>query len=171
MSYLAQQYAEGLFSLAIEENKIKSTVNDFTLFVDAIDDDIFAFLNHPKVKNDSKKEILSKAIQNTLLQHFIFVLIDNGRIELLKDILQEFIKIDDNQNKIMKVRVYSKFALSGQEKAQFIENLEQKHNRTIELENIVDEDIVGGLRYEYEGMVHDQTINNYLHNLKANLIK
>jgi F-type H+-transporting ATPase subunit delta len=69
----------------------------------------------------------------------------------------------------MHVTVYSKKALTQSEKERLITRLKKKHNRDIELKNMLDESIVGGLKVEYEGYVLDDTINNYLQNLKATL--
>jgi F-type H+-transporting ATPase subunit delta len=171
MSYVASQYAEALFTMALEDNSIAQTLDSFQKFTNAIDADITKFLNHPKITKKDKKKIVEATVQNHLVKHFIFVLIDNHRIDLIHDVLLEFQKIIDNQNKVMKVQVFSKTTLSEQQQKQLIQNLSKKHNREIELENIVDKTIVGGLRIEYDGMILDDTINNYLHSLQANLMK
>ncbi len=171
MNYVAFQYAEALFSLANEQNQVDSIFAGFKEIKEAFDADIYKFLIHPKVSKKDKKEILLKIVQNDLLRSYIFVLIDNSRIELLEDTLMEFEKIVNNQNKMMKVQVFSKKSLTSEQVKQLVTNLEKRHNRKIELENIVDETIVGGLRIEFEGMILDDTINNYLHSLKANLTK
>ena len=171
MSYVAFQYAEALFGLAKENNQVKTVLADLKGLNSAIDAEIYNFLNHPKMTKDAKKEIISKVITNDLIKNFVYVLIDNIRIELLDDIYLEFTKIVDNQNKVMNVVVYSNKLLTKEQTAQLVANLKKKHNRKIELENVVDKTIVGGMRIEFEGKVLDDTINNYLHNLKANLTK
>jgi F-type H+-transporting ATPase subunit delta len=171
MSYVASQYAEALFGMALEDD---STDKIFDLLLDfskVFDEDINKFLNHPKISNKDKKTVIDDTVTNKLLKHFIYVLIDNHRIDLLQDIVYELQKIVDNQNKIMKVQVFSNSILDSEQMKQLIQNLNRKQNREIKLENIVDLTIVGGLRIEYEGMVLDDTINNYLNNLKANLTK
>lgn len=171
MGYIALQYAEALFGIALEDGLIDEMLSDFDNFYSAVDDDINKFLNHPKVSKKNKKEVVEKAIDNKLLKHFIFVMIDNFRIELLGESLIEYKKIVNRQNNIMKVRVYSKKELDSEQKNQLRTNLNKKHNRKIELKNIVDSNIAGGLRIEYEGMILDDTINNYLQTLRANLTK
>ncbi|MBN2605630.1 MAG: ATP synthase F1 subunit delta [Bacilli bacterium] len=171
MSYVASQYAEALFSMALDENSITQTLDSFQQFTNVIDADMTKFLNHPKITKNDKKKIVETTVTNHLVKHFIFVLIDNHRMDLLSDVLLELHKIIDNQNRVMKVQVFSKAILSEEQQKQLIQNLSKKHNREIELENIVDTTIVGGLRIEYDGMILDDTINNYLHSLQANLMK
>lgn len=171
MGYVAFQYAEALFSLAYEEKKTQNVIDAYKAFLDAQDDEVYKFLNHPKVSKHNKKDVIAKAITDSLFKNFVNVLIDNSRIDLLEDCFNELTKIVNNQNKIMDVTVYSMKPLLKTELDKLVENLEKKHNRTIKLENIVDQKIVGGLRIEYEGHVLDDTINNFLGSLKANLTR
>lgn len=171
MGYIALQYAEALFGIALEEGQIDEILVDFDMFNAAIDDEINKFLNHPKISKKNKKEVIDKAVTNNLLKHFIFVMIDNFRIKLLEESLIEYKKIVDRQNNLMKVWVYSRKELNTEQKNELKINLKKKHNRKIELKNVVDSSIAGGLRIEYEGMILDDTINNYLQTLKANLTK
>jgi len=171
MGYVAFQYGEALFSLALERNELDSVLKDFKEFNASIDQDIYKFLNHPKVSKQDKKDTFDKIVTNDLLKHFIYVLIDNLRIEFLDEILEEYKKLYDNQYKTLDVKAFVNRELSELQKQNLITNLEKKLNRKVELLCIVDESIVGGMRVEYEGMVHDDTINNYLHSLKANLLK
>lgn len=171
MGHVAFQYAEALFSLANENNTVEELQNEFKGFVEAQDEDVYNFLNHPRIKKRDKKEIIGKVVSNNLLKHFVYVLIDNNRVELLAESLDEFNKIVDRQNQVMNVFVYSGKEISVSELNKLKNNIAMKHNRTVNISNIVDSTIIGGLRIEYEGMVLDETINNYLNTLKNNLTK
>lgn len=171
MSYVAFQYAEALFGLALEEQKVNNVLTEYQNFVESLDEDIYKFLNHPKVTKKDKKDVISKVVTDSLFKNFVFVLIDNSRMDYLDDCLNEFSVIVDNQNKVMKANVYSNKELTTQELKNLTSNLEKKHNRKVELTNIVDVKIIGGLKVEYEGNVLDDTINNYLTTLKNNLTR
>lgn len=171
MGYVAFQYAEALFSLALEEKQVDNVMSSFEAFVEAQNDEITKFLSHPKVSKKDKKEVVGKVIANSLFKNFVFVLIDNSRIDYLNDCLSEFKVINDNQNKVMNATVYSKELLPISDLNKLKNNLGMKHNRKVKIENIVDPSIIGGLRIEYEGHVLDETINNHLQTLKNNLTK
>ncbi len=171
MSLLGFQYAEALFSLANEAKKADEVYPLFDHILTQIDDDSRVFLTHPNVPKDDKKTVIGKMSEDELFRHFLFVLIDNNRLNELNDIKQEYKTILDQQNKLLEVTVYSKKTLSDKEIDRLKADLKRKTGRDISLENVVDETIVGGLRIEYEGYVLDDTINNYLHSLKANLKK
>jgi len=171
MSYITYQYAEALYKIADETNSSKSLLQDFKTISEVIDDEILKFLMHPKISKKVKKEIIQKSIENDLLMHFIFVLIDNSRIDLFSECLIEFEKIVNDKNELMNVQVFSCEKMTDEQMYQLSENLKKRHNKKINLENIVDQEIVGGLRIEYDGMVLDDTINNYLDDLIFKLKK
>lgn len=171
MSYVAFQYAEALFAIALEEDKVASVKESLHAFIEAQDEYVYKFLNHPKINKDQKKEVIATVEMSTLVKNFVYVLIDNNRVDLLTDVLDEFIKIDDRQNKIMNVAVYSGKLMEVKDLNKLKNNIAMKQNRTVHIENIVEESIVGGLRIEYDGMILDETINNYLNKMKNNLTK
>ena len=171
MGYVAFQYAEALFSLALEEKQVDDVLSSFEAFIEAQTDDITKFLNHPKVSKQNKKDVVGNVITNSLFKNFVFVLIDNSRIDYLNECLSEFKAINDNQNKVMNAVVYSKELLPISDLNKLKNNLGMKHNRKVKIENIVDPSIIGGLRIEYEGHILDETINNHLQTLKNNLTK
>ena len=171
MSYVAFQYAEALFALASETDQVGELQQVYKAFLDAQDKDIEVFLNHPKIKHIEKKEVLKQSVQHPLFLHFLYVLIDNARMDVLSDVYHELTTIINNQNKVMNATVYSKQALTKTELENLQTSIGKKHQRTVTLVNVVDPTIIGGLRVEYEGHVLDQTINNYLHSLQNDLSK
>ena len=171
MSYVAFQYAEALFSLALEERQLPGVKDAYDGFLAVKDQEFTHFLNHPKVTRNEKKDVLKNVVNNTVFLHFLYVLIDNHRIDLIDDCHHEFVTILNNQNKEMDVTVFSKAKLTKEELQQLQTNIGKKHNRTDRLSNVVEPTILGGIRIEYEGHVLDQTINNYLHDLKNDLTR
>lgn len=171
MSYLAFQYAEALFALALEEDILEDVQAEFSSFLAALDDEVMHFLGHPKVTKDEKKAVLDKVVKQSVFRHFLYVVIDNSRISNMQDMYQEFTTIVNNQNNHMEATVYSPKPLTKTELANLQASIGKKHNRDVTLQNVVDPSIVGGLRVEYEGHVLDQTINHYLTSLKGTLTK
>jgi F-type H+-transporting ATPase subunit delta len=169
MSVLGFQYAEALFDLAFEEKSVAEMSQTFESFLNLSTADLDEFMTHPKISKQVKKEMIDEFDLPKGFTHFMYVVIDHDRYDLEKDIYAEFNKIIYRQNQVMYVTVYSKKALTQGEKERLITRLKKKHNRDIELKNKLDESIVGGLKVEYEGYVLDDTINNYLQNLKATL--
>jgi len=171
MSYVAFQYAEALFTLAVEEQQLDAVAIAFDQFIKLKDEEVTHFLDHPKVTKDQKKDVLKTVVSNSVFLHFLYVIVDNSRMELIVDCAKEFNTIVQNQHKLMDVQVYSQKPLTAEELHDLKVSIGTKHNRTVTIENVVDPKIVGGIRIEFDGYVFDQTINHYLHELKHNLTK
>jgi F-type H+-transporting ATPase subunit delta len=171
MAYVAFQYGEALFSLALEQGNEESILKEYQSVLDGIDSEIYHFLNHPKITKEVKKQTFEKVVQDTTFLHFIYVLIDNNRIDLLEDVYGEYKKLYDAKNDVLEVLVTSGKDLTSKEQEQLIQSLEKKLKRTVKLTSVVDPKIVGGLKVEYEGMILDETINHHLNRLKASLLQ
>ena len=169
MSYIAFQYAEALFSLALEHKSVDDVSAQYRSFLDGLDEEIMHFFYHPKITKNEKKEVLDQLKLDNLFTHFLYVLIDNSRFELVHDVQKEFQRIIDNQHKLMNVTVYSKKKLTKAQLDKLTTELQHKHNRDVVLDNIVDATIIGGLRLEFDGQVFDSTVNSQLHHMQSSL--
>jgi F-type H+-transporting ATPase subunit delta len=171
MSHIGLQYAEALFSLAFEQDKVEAVWSVYDTFLRRLQDEDRRFFLHPKVRSVDKKDVIGQLGLDEPFTSFLYVLIDNGRFDLLEDIAQELRTIIDSQQQLMRVTVYSKRELSQTEQDRLIEQLTTKHNRRIELEHRIDPTILGGIRLEYDGHVWDGTINHRLREMQSQLRK
>ena len=171
MDYVALQYAEALFDLAIERKQVNDIQKKFEALLEVLDSDFYTFMGHPTIKNKDKQALIDQIIQDTLLKHLCYVLVDNHRIDLLGDVYEAFEVLTDEMDQVMKVDVYSKKPLSSEEKTKLITSLEKRFSKAVALHNIVEEGIIGGIRLEYKGAVLDDTVNHYFKNLQTRLTK
>lgn len=171
MSHIGLQYAEALFSLALEQDKVDAVHTAYGSFLAQLGEEERRFFLHPKVRSDDKKRIIGELGLVEPLPGFLYVLIDNNRFDLLEDIALELRTIIDSQHRLMRVTVYSRRALSQTEQERLTQQLSTKHNRKIELDNRIDPSILGGIRLEYDGHVWDDTINHRLQEMQSALRK
>ncbi|MBU1145103.1 MAG: ATP synthase F1 subunit delta [Firmicutes bacterium] len=169
MTSIHEEYAKSIFSLAMESNQLNEFQAGFLAFTEAIDEKTMQFFNHPKISKNEKKQVIEHSVKLTLLKHFLFVLIDNERMNVIPSIFYSFSELIDDLNKIKKVQVYSKKVLSDDQRKALLVQLEKDTYHKIELEEIIDDSIISGFRLEYDGLVKDETSNRQLEDLKSNL--
>ncbi len=169
MTGIQEEYARALFQLAMENDLLKATESGYLAFVEALDDDTMHFFNHPKITKQEKRDVLEKAIKLELLRHFIFVLIDNDRMSLARTIYYAFVELINQMNKVKQVKVYASQKLTAKQIDSIRQKLEKSLLHAIEIEEIIDEKILSGIRIEIDGMVLDETSNRQLEDLKTNL--
>lgn len=166
MSQLGHEYAKALFELV--DNKL-DTLNELKAFSSSLDEESIRFFKHPKINQKDKKEMINKIGFSKSLTHFLYVIIDNNRFDLLDDISFEFASLYHNMNKIIPVKVYSKRPLSKDYVDRLTLKLKDKISNNIQVETVIDETIIAGIRVEYESKVIDQTVNNYFEEMVTSL--
>ena len=170
MSALSLEYTKALYELA--SNREEKEVLLFNLFeISKVfnDTDILKFFTYPETSIKLKKEFINKDIKEGLFKNFIYVLIDNRRIELLPEISIDFENLFFKEFNVIRAQVYSKNLLSEDYKNKLKEKLEAKTKKEIIIENIIDDSISAGVRIEYESNIIDLTVDKKLNDLISNL--
>ena len=167
------EYAQAIYDLAKEENKIDIINECFIVVNKSIEDnDFMELLSSPKITKEEKKNILTKVYGklDSLFLDFMYVLIDNNRINRISyiyDYYNQLIKIEHN---ILHIEAYSVKELTKTQIDNLRKTLSSYYNgKTLEIENIVDPKLISGVRIECNGKTLDVTLKKSLANMKDSL--
>ena len=169
MTDVERQYARAVFSLALERNEVDAVYQELRTFIDSLDHNAKQFFSHPKIDRLDKQDVLEKVIKNKLLTNFLKVLIDNDRFELLETVAYAYLDLINEMNEVVEVVVYSNTKITASNIEKIKISLEKKLLKKINMTQIIDPSIIGGIKIEYQGSVIDQTINTSLEALKQTL--
>jgi len=169
MSSVAKEYASALFGLSFENGTTENVRTALNEAIVALDEAAYRFFANPAITKDAKKAAVEKSFTTPMVKHLFYVLIDNRRVDLLPDIVAEYATILASQNQLLRAIVYSKTALDPFRIQEIKTKLEGEYRRPVELLNTIDATIIAGIRIEFEGYVHDQTVNRYLADLRSSL--
>ncbi|MCD7879599.1 MAG: ATP synthase F1 subunit delta, partial [Candidatus Gastranaerophilales bacterium] len=157
---IAHKYANALFQSAIESGLGNKIRDDLIFIVETINSNskLAEVIQSPVIKNDDKKDIIKKIfephIEKTTLD-FLYLLIDNSRINAINEILNSYSDLYNSEYNIALVNVISAVELTMGQKARIIEKLENKINKKLNPEYIINPEIIGGLIIE----IGDKTID------------
>ena len=165
MMDVAFQYAEALYFLANESKKTDMVKKAYQDFLSLYQSTLSPYLLHPKLTKTDKKALIEPLKTEKLFQDFLFVLVDKNRFELVEKVFEAYVTLIDHQMDLLRVKVSSSKPLSEKQLMNIKQALNHKLKRTIEIENIVDPKIVGGIKITYEGQVLDNTINHFIKSL------
>lgn len=173
---IANRYAQGLFNLAKEKSLVEDILKDCEgiLTIYKGNESLQAFLENPKVTKAQKQEIFEKGIKESINQFtydFIMLLIDKGRIAQLKNSLNQFITLSNIAKGLLDVQVTSASELSPEQKESLKSQLEKATGKTIEIENIIDPLIIGGLIIKIGNNVIDGSLRNQINKIRESLLK
>jgi F-type H+-transporting ATPase subunit delta len=169
MTGIANQYALAVFSLAKEAGKEIEYDVLLNEFAKSITEETQKFFAHPKISKLEKKSMLEEVVKDKLLLNFLKVLVDNQRFSLVEAVALAYKDILDDLNKVMNVTVISKKPLTEVNLERIKKKLKSTYQRRVDLEEVIDESIIGGFKIEFEGNVIDETINKQLTDLKSSL--
>lgn len=174
---LASRYAKALLDLAVEQNALEDTLNDVQLLV-AIGEQSKDFVNvlqSPIIKSDKKQSIIDAVVGaqlRDLVKAFIKLLINKGREATLLDMAKSFIDQYKEMKNIKTVKLTTAVPASDAVRGMVREKLAITHpDAVIELEETVNEDIIGGLIVQMDDQMFDFSIRRDLNDVKAQFSK
>lgn len=171
---VAKEYATALFELALKKKNINKIHEEFMEVKDILEDktDLKKIITHPQISKEEKKEIIdnvfSKSV-NKLFLNFFYVIIDNQRFEVLSDIFDSFEELYNEYNNHMVVTAYTTTELTDNELEELSGKLEVKYKRKVQLDNIIDKNVIGGVKLQIGDEIFDNTVRQKIDNLRKNL--
>jgi len=174
-SRAAIRYSKAIFQIAEKSNNLSNLKDDMDSIISAhkSSDDFKNLIGNPLINNSDKKEILSIVLSkmNEQTSNLINLLIANKRLSILYDIAHGFNDIYNRENNIERARVITATPISDKIKTQVLKKIQTLSNKSIEIENIIDETIIGGFILRYENREYNASFSQRLSKLKSELIQ
>ena len=108
---------------------------------------------------------------NEKTNNLIDLLIANKRLSILYDIAHGFNDIYNQENNIARATVVTATPISDKIKNQILKKIQTLSNKSVEIENIIDETIIGGFILRYENREYNASLSQRLNKLKTKLIQ
>ncbi|MBC2856392.1 MAG: ATP synthase F1 subunit delta [Cetobacterium sp.] len=166
---IGKRYAKAIYAVAEDENLVKPIYEILNSIMELYksDTDFRNFITHPLLKVEQKEDALRKLFPEapTLVLNVPFYLLEKGRIEEIKEIVAEFVKIDYARNQILDVEATFAVALTEEQKERLIKKLENKTGKQIKLVVNVDKGLIGGGLIKIGDEITDGSIRRQLDNL------
>ena len=170
-----KQYARAFFDIVMEEKTLNEAKESFDVFVDVLNSnsDFALVLNSPKIKTEDKKELIKNTFKGCLEDFilFLYVVLDNGRIEKILGIYSEFTHLFNEQNKIKVIEVISANKLTEVENIKLLNSLKKYYNGyEVILHNKIDSSVVGGYHILVNGISMDLSIKRKIDDLQNHIL-
>lgn len=172
---VSNEYAKAIYELAHETNKIKVFSECFVVVTQTAfkNNDFLEILTSPVVKKNEKKEIIKK-VYNSLdedFRNFLYVLIDHNRFQFIDEIYHEYDNLVLVDKNIIKASIFSAYELSDEQIKMIVSALEARYkNKKIEAENIINPELIGGIRVLINNESVDLSLKTSLDKLKESIL-
>ena len=169
---LVRRYTQGLVNSIKNEHEFAAIYHQLVDFEKLLSDQkklqetlVSPFLPISK-KAEIAKEILAKVSLETKASRFIYLLVENNRLELLHDILEYLPDLWSEESGISAFEVFSVIPLTDVQKKRLEERLERVERRPVFLKYKKDPSLLGGLSIKRGNVVYDVSIKGHLTKLK-----
>ena len=173
MEEIARVYAEALFEVAKEKDKLDELRDELNEFTDALEQnrEMQLFLFSPYFSSAEKSEGLEKAISggSEEIMNFLELLIEKHRTPVIFRIRRAFEDLWKLENKRLDVTVTSAVELDPEVVKRVGAEIEKQTGRTVDLQSTVDDSILGGIVLQVGNMVLDASIRNRLEKLRKSV--
>jgi F-type H+-transporting ATPase subunit delta len=167
---IARVYAESLFEVAREHDKLDTIREQLGEFADTVAEnrDLQVFLFSPYFSSAEKQEGLSRAISGAEeeLVNFLELLAEKHRMPAIFRIRRRFEELWAKANRRLEVRLVSAVELDQEVVDRVGAEIERQTDRRIELRSEVDEEVLGGLVLRVGNMVLDASLRSKLERLR-----
>lgn len=172
----ASRYAKSLLELAQEQKILDEVYADMQLFSAVADQNrVFSvMLKNPIVNHDKKRNILRALFEKRMnkLTILAFDLITKkNRENILEQVAREFQSQYNNLMGLQAAEISTTIKLDEKLRKRFNELVADISGKKADLQEIVDEDLVGGFVLKVGDYRLDQSIKTQLQNIKKELTK
>lgn len=175
MLEIAQNYASALLSLAIDENKVvdyQKEVKELRKIIK--DNDDFLLLLDSRFLSVEERmhnvELILKGFSLDVI-NFIKIIVKQNRVNYLKDILDGFNSLANENQDIVEGLIYSAFPLDESTLLKIKNKISQIENHEVDLISKIDPSLIGGVKVVINSHVYDGSIKNQLEKMQINLLR
>ncbi len=169
-SQIGRRYSKAIFEIAEEKNQVREVYKmlNSAMVLYRTNKEFKNFILNPLINNEQKKSVLNKIFgkDNSENLDILLYILDKGRMNCIKYIVAEYLKIYYRKNKILDVKATFTKELTDEQRKKLIDKLSQKTGKEINLVIKVDKNILGGGIIKIGDKIIDGSIRRELDNWK-----
>jgi F-type H+-transporting ATPase subunit delta len=166
----AIRYAKAILSLATDQKTADVVSADMKLIANTIAEnkDLSEALQSPVVPSTVKKSILLEVFKksNKTTLSLIDTLVANNRIDILEQVASKYNVLFDQSKGIELATVTTAIALTPDLKKKVLAKAKEISGKNVEVENIIDESILGGFILRIGDVQYNASVANQLSKIK-----
>jgi F-type H+-transporting ATPase subunit delta len=169
-------YAEALFEAAREREELEEVVGDLEDFIQALreNEELRLFYYGGQVPEREKRRAIDALTEDMALssRNFLKVLSDNGREEILEEVLARYEELVKEHLGRVEVEVTTAVELSDEEQERIGDRLKELlEGREVILHTSVNPDLLGGAVFRFGGRMLDSSVRGQLQSLREEMLE
>jgi F-type H+-transporting ATPase subunit delta len=172
---LVRRYTRGLINSISSEDEFRAISRqllDFQKFLSSqkeLQQVFFKSVLQISRKRAIGEDILGKNDLHPKVRRFLLLLIENGRLELLPEILSHLPEMWNIEQGITSFEISSVISLSDSQKKVLMDKLEKMEKNPVFLKYKIDPDLIGGVSIRQGNIVYDASLRGALTKLQEKI--
>lgn len=175
MKEITSRYAEALFSLKRDSSSLEESQLEVKELIKVLKENPdFSMLLSSSYKDfEQKEEIIDKVFKGVdeEIKTLMKIVVKNHRGQYLTEIFLEFNSLVNEYRGVKEGLVYSTEPLSDSQLAKLNSVISKKESRPVELKNIIDPTLIGGVKVVINDHIYDGSIKHHIEDMKLALLK
>ena len=170
-SIIARRYARAFYKLSFAQGRVAEVLEYLAAFVELFVEraELKELLAHPAVPEEAKVKLVEELVADELTGDFVKFLIEKGRLILLPAIYEDFLRAYRRDAGVIAVEVTTALPLTEGLRERLKTALARLTGKRVEIETVVDEAVVGGLRLTIGDHVFDGTLASRLEDIRETM--
>lgn len=175
MKEITSRYAEALYSLKKDENSLESSQKEIKELIKVLKEnpDFLVVLNSSYKEFEEKEQIIDKVFigVDEEIKTLIKIVVKNHRGQYLTEIFENYNSLVNEYRGVIEGLVYSTEPLSESQLAKLNSATGKIETRPVELKNIIDPSLIGGVKVVINDHIYDGSIKRHINDMKIALLK
>ncbi len=174
---IATKYSKALFELAKEKNVVEKVLKSLAVATEILrtSKDFRIVMIGAGISTTEKKNIIDLLSEKYSIDHitknFLKLSVDRGKLKFLPYIYEMYQKRYREFIGVMSADIISAIKLDKKLIKSITEGLSKKTNKKLEVKEVVEPEIIGGIIIKTEGMKYDASLKLQLNKIKENILK
>ena len=172
---VASRYSRALFKLAATPVELERRLQDLESVLAALHESpkLGFFLSAPQIRMEQKEKVLETSLKGQIdekLLHFLYFLLEKGRMRHLPEIAKEYHLLVKENLGILEANLITAVPAGKSHTEQLKKRLEKIFGKKVEMKEKLDPQILGGAILILANQVIDWSVRNKLARLKERLL-
>jgi F-type H+-transporting ATPase subunit delta len=168
----ARRYAEAAFEIGRSDGTLDRWERDLVALTEALgEEELRVVIEHPAIPYAAKERIVRRAVGDVLPEaiNLVLLMVRRGRPRAIGRMTEHFGELVRRDRGIALAEIRTALPLEDEQRDAVVARMGELTGATIEINEVVDESLIGGISVRIGDQLYDASVRNRLERLRARL--
>jgi F-type H+-transporting ATPase subunit delta len=168
----ARRYAEAAFEIGLAEGTLDAWERDLKRLGEALQDpDLRVVVEHPAIAFAEKQRVVRRVVGDVSPEamNLVLLMVRRGRPGAIGRMIERYGELLRRHRGVSLAEVRTALRLEEEQRSAIVERLYELTGDEIEINEVVDESLIGGITVRIGDRLYDASVRNRLERLRARL--